>query len=171
MWGHHFTDLLTQQFAPAWDNTWGPILDPGSLVWEADRGHTVWEPHPGTARLPPDLDNGQVVAEGSLISEMWHVRVCWGAGYLLVAGVHCHTLNLKCHLLGVNLVKVVLANNHPHVSWICSPTIKETVFTLHSLIVLSFSISWRTWSSGPLWGHEYQKAGIRHTGAGNFHHP
>ena len=153
---HHAAVLLTQQFSPARDDTRGPVLDSSSLARETDRGHAVWEPHPGTASLPPDLDNGQVVAEGSLISEMWHVRVCWGAGYLLVAGVHCHTLNLKCHLLGVNLVKVVLANNHPHVSWICSPTKWNCFhFTLsHCLVFLNLMTHLKQWPAVRTWVSE-----------------
>ena len=45
-----------------------------------------------------------------------------GAGYLLVARVHFYVFNLKSHLLRINLVKVILANHHSHVSWICSTT-------------------------------------------------
>ena len=114
--------LLTHQFSPSRDDTRGSVLDPGARAGQAHGGHAVREHHPRPSRLPPDPDHGQVVAEGPLVSEKGNVLGWLGAGYLLVAGVHCHTLNLKCHFLRVNLVKVVLANYHPHVSWICSPT-------------------------------------------------
>ena len=142
--------LLTQQFSPSWDDTRGPVLDPGPWAGQTHRGHAVREHHPGPASLPPDLDHSQIVAEGPLVSEKGNVRGWLGAGYLLVAGVNCHALNLKSHLLGINLVKVVLANHDPHLSWISSPA-KNDQSELQQLMQNGFYSSRRGFTSNLAW--------------------
>ena len=61
------------------------------------------------------------MTERSIIPVMLVCAKIMCAGDLLVSGVDHYSVNLKSHLLGVNLVKVVLAHHHAHQSGICSP--------------------------------------------------
>ena len=81
------------------------------------------------------------MTERSIIPVMLVCAKIMGAGDLLVSGVDHYSVNLKCHLLRVNLVEVVLANNHSHLTGISRTT--ESFFRSNfSVVIVSNLKQW-----------------------------